>query len=418
MNRLLKLKQDEAAKRSEMKAIMDLCEKETRSRTADEKTKWEALKKECDDMRSEIEALEEQEKIDLRSAKPIQRADQKEERKEEKADELPTIDDAIRSFMKNNKAQIESIQRGQWMQPGEMPEFRAAATMTISQTNVGSSILLPNAGVIGGINDLNRTRPTFWQRLQKGSTDLNPYFWANKTNKQGSATFIGEGVLKPLASFEVTVEQSNAKKVAERFRVSTELLNDFKGMKSLIEDEARFELEVAANTATLTGTSSSTMPAGITTVAVPYSLTTVQTDTPTYLDAIRAAVAQLKTLNFTRNIVAFVNPVDAANMDLAKGTDGHYMLPPFTSSNGQTLAGIEIVEDNNIAVGNLLIGDISKYKILMVEGMNIKWGYDSDDFSKNLITMIAEMRFHQFVGANDSGAFIYDAFADIQAAIA
>lgn len=416
MNRLLKLKQDEAAKRADMKAIMDLCEKETRSRTSDEKTKWETLKSECEGMRSEIEALEEQDRIDLRTAKPVQRQDASDVKdKDVKPGQPHTMEQSIRSWIDANKSKIDAVRNGEQT---PLPEMRVAVTMTVAQTNVGSSGFLPNAGVINGsINDLNRTKPTFWSRLRKGSTDLNPYVWANKTNKQGNAAFIGEGILKPLASFEITVETSTAKKVAERFRVSTELLNDLKGIKSLIENEAVFEVDVASNTATLTGVGSSTSPAGITTLASAYTLTTVKTTTPTNLDAIRAAVAQLQLLNFDRDIVAFVNPVDAANMDLAKGTDGHYMLPPFTSSNGQTLKGISIIEDNNIAVGFLLIGDMTKYKILMLEELVIKWGYDSDDFSKNLITMIAERRFHQFFGANDAGAFIYSTFATIKTAI-
>jgi HK97 family phage major capsid protein len=248
---------------------------------------------------------------------------------------------------------------------------------------------------------------------------LNPYFWANKTNKQGNAAFIGEGVLKPLASFEITVEQSNAKKVAERFRVSTELLNDLPGIQSMIQNEARYEVETAANTAVLTGTASSTNPAGITTLASAFSLTTIEAGAaPTMVDAIRSAQAQLTSLGFDRDIVAYINPIDGANMDMAKSEeDGHYLLPPFVSANGTVIKGVEVIEDRNIEVGHLLIGDMSKYKILMVEEFFVKWGYDSDDFSKNLITMIAEMRFHQFFGANDAGAFIYDEFADIQAAI-
>jgi HK97 family phage major capsid protein len=123
-------------------------------------------------------------------------------------------------------------------------------------------------------------------------------------------------------------------------------------------------------------------------------------------------------LNFTDNIVAFVNPIDAANMDLSKSADdGHYLLPPFVSQNGMLVSGVPVVVDNNIAVGNLLIGDMTKYKISMLEGFTIRWGLDSDDFSKNLITVIGEMRFHQYFSANHTGAFIYDAFSDIVAAI-
>lgn len=419
MKRLKFLLEERARIAGEQNAIMAKCETENRSRTAEEKTKWTALKAEGDSLEDEIRDLQAQEEIDRRSAKPVGEKPEGEKKPEIKKydEEVPSIRSQIGKWMEDNKKVIDEIRAGNKRDLPEM-NIRVAATMTVAGVNSGSSVFLPNAGAnLGAVNDLNRTKPTFWNRLSKGRTGLNPYPWVNKTNKQGSAEFIGEGVLKPLASFELTVETSVAKKVAERFRVSTELLNDIDGMQSLIENEARFEVEVAANTASLTGTASSTSPAGVTTLASAFTLTTIDVQLPNKLDAIRAAQTQLKLLNFDRDIVAFINPVDGAELDMAKGTDGHYLLPPFTTSNGTALKGVTIIEDNNIAEGFLLIGDMSKYKILMYQDFFVRWGLDSDDFSKNLITMIAEMRFHQIFGANDAGAFIYDAFADIQAAI-
>lgn len=413
MNRLKHLREERARIDGEQRAIFAECDKQNRSRTADELNSFNALQAKIDAIDVEIKDLEKLEAREAANAKPVGKPDAPESRAAKKP---MTVRESIESFVEANRDTIEAIRRGEQR---TLPEMRVAVTMTVAATNSGSSAFLPNSGGIqGSVNDLVRTRPTFWSRLQKGRTNLNPYVWANKTNKQGNAQFIGEGVLKPLASFEITVETSSAKKVAERFRVSTELLNDIEGIQSLIEDEARFEVETAANTAVLTGTASSTSPAGVTTIASAFTLTTIEVEDPNNFDAIRAAIAQLTSLNFDRDIVAFMNPIDVANMELSKGTDGHYLLPPFTSADGTTIKGVTIIEDNNIAVGNLLIGDMTKYRVLMVEDFVIKWGYDSDDFSKNLITMIAEMRFHQFVSANNTGAFIYDSFADIKTAIA
>ena len=416
MNRLKHLREQREAKIAERKAIMDLCETEKRNRTADEKTKWESLKAEIDQMRDEISALEQEEADDQRSAKPVVSVQVNKADDEEK---VPSLRSQIKSWMEANKSAIEGIKNKEQRSLPPM-ELRVAVDMTVAGVNSGSSIYLPNSGAIqGSVNDLNRNQPTFWDYLTKGRTRLNPYVWVNKTNKQGAADFIGEGVLKPLASFELTVESSVPKKVAERMRVSTELLYDVDGMESLITNEIRYEIKMAANTAVLTGTASATDPAGITTLASAFTLTTIEAGTaPTYADAIRAALAQLQSLNYNNNIVAFINPIDAANMDLSKSSDdGHYLLPPFVSNSGMLVSGVRVIVDNNIAVGNLLIGDLSKYKILMYQDLSIRWGLDGDDFSHNMVTVIGEMRFHQLFGANDTGAFIYDSFADIVAAI-
>jgi HK97 family phage major capsid protein len=414
MNRLKDLKEQRAAKEGEMKTIMDLCANEKRNRKPEEVTKWEALRAEVSTLSAEISALKEQEQIDQRSAKPV--VNNLTESRGEKR--VGSIGDQIRSWQEANKDTINAVLRGEQRALPQM-ELRADDPMTIATVNAGSSVYLPNVGANLTLNDLVRNKPTFWNRLRKGRTNLNPYPWANKTNKQGAADFIGEGVLKPLASFDIVVESSTAKKVAERFRVSTELLHDWPGMKSLIENEAKFEVETHANTAVISATASSTDPAGIITLASGFTLTTVEAGAaPSYMDAVRAGIAQLTSLNFNNDIVAFINPIDGANIDLSKsGDDGHYLIPPFASANGTTVKGVQIIEDNSIPVGNLLIGDMSKYQIDMVEDLMVRWGYDSDDFSRNLITMICEMRFHQRFSSNHTAAFIYDSFADIIAAI-
>lgn len=422
MKRLKFLLEERARIAGEMNAIMAKCETENRSRTTEEKTKWSTLKAEADSMEDEIRDLQAQEEVDRRSAKPVggKPAVEQEEGPKNYEDAKPlSIRAQIKKWMDENRSDIEAIGRGEKRDLKPM-ELRADDPMTTATVNSGSSVFLPNAGrAPGGVVDLVRTQPTFWDRLTKGSTRLNPLYWVNKSNKQGSADFIGEGVLKPLASIDLTVETSTAKKVAERMRVSQELLHDVDGFQSMIQNELAFEVKKHANDAVLTATASSTDPAGVTTLASAFSLTTIEAGAaPTYMDAIRAAIAQLQSLEFSDNIVAFVNPIDAANMDLSKSsTDGHYLLPPFVSGSGLVVSGVSVVVDNNITVGNLLIGDMTKYKILMVEEFKIMWGLDMDDFSKNLITVIGEMRFHQYFSANHTGAFIYDSFADIVAAI-
>lgn len=414
MNRLKHLKEERANKEAEMRSIFALCETEKRSRTTEEKSKWDALKAEVDSMRDEISALEEQEAIDQRSAKPVVK------KMENAAKSEPTsMRDVIQAWKEKNQDSIDAVRTKTEQRNIPALEFRAVADLTAAKLNAGASAFFPNPGLQPGVVDLVRTQPTFWSRIPKRRTNLNPLVWTYKTNKEGAANFIGEGVLKPQVSFELATEQSVPKKVAERMRVSTEMLNDVPGLESLIRNEMIYEIEMHANEAVLTATASATDPAGITTLASAFTLTTIEAGTaPTYADAIRAAIAQLQSLNFTSNITAFINPIDAANMDLAKSSDdGHYLLPPFVSQNGMTIAGVPVFTDNSIPVGNLLIGDMSKYVIWMVEDLTVRFGLNGDDFSENMVTVIAEMRFHQTFATNHTGAFIYDAFADIVAAI-
>lgn len=332
-------------------------------------------------------------------------------------DNVPSVRMQIKAWQEANKDALEKIKAGQKAHL-EPLSVKVPTTMTVTGGTLNSSAYLPNPVGLPGLVDLVRVRPTFWRRLRKGRVKANPLYWVNKTNKEGNAQFIGEGVLKPLASFELETETSVPKKVAERMKVSTELLYDLDAMETYIMEELRFEVETAANAAVLTGTLSSTSPAGITTIASAYSLTTIKTDNPTTADAVRAASAQIRSLNFDGTITAYMNPIDIANMDIEKATDsGVYMLPPFASADNTVIKGVEIIEDNNIPVGFLLIGDMDKYRIMIHQDFHTAWGWEDDDFSKNLVTVIGEMRFHQFYSSNHVGAWIYDEIADIKAAI-
>ena len=47
----------------------------------------------------------------------------------------------------------------------------------------------------------------------------------------------------------------------------------------------------------------------------------------------------------------------------------------------------------------------------------IRFGYENDDFSKNLITMIGESRYHLYITDNEKRAIISGTFDDVIAAL-
>lgn len=76
MNLLKHHREQRGRKEDELDAIIKKCETEKRTRDSEERTRWETLKKEIDELTDEIRVLEEREKADMRSAKPIARRDE------------------------------------------------------------------------------------------------------------------------------------------------------------------------------------------------------------------------------------------------------------------------------------------------------------------------------------------------------
>lgn len=330
---------------------------------------------------------------------------------------------SIAAWAEKNKGIIEAIRSGE---KRDLPplEIRAAAS-PMTAANTLTNTITVNAGVVpqfeSGVRDLRRIKPTFWDYIPKGRTSQAAYSWVNKKvdADTGEAAFIGPGVAKPGISFRLEREVSNAKKIAVSGKLTTELLQDVDGMDSMMRGEMAYRLKSKGNTTMMTGVLSATVPAGIQTISVPYSLVGVETTNPNNFDVIRAAVAQLS-VGFFQGlpVTVFINPVDAANMDLTKAvSQGTYLLPPFSTADGRQIAGALVIEDNNIPAGSFQAACLDLFNFLIYKDFTVTLGWENDDFTKNLITYVAEMRIHSFHSDNDAGAFIFDTFANVKTLI-
>jgi len=324
-----------------------------------------------------------------------------------------SIADQFRAAIAKNKEKWEQFKRRDVL--NFEFEVRAPATMTIA-TNTGGSTYIPVPDVELTVIQPNRPRP-FWASISNvGTTNRPAIVIVQKVNPEGEAAFIGEGEVKPLIDFNLATTRIDAKKVADKIKVSTEMLEDIDFMAAEIENELKYQIDIKTDTALLTGDGTGDNISGLDTFAGGYVLTSIETDDPNNADAIRAAIAQVRSLNYIANIVV-LNPIDAANMELEKATDGHYIIPPFRSADGTMISGVRAIEDNAIPVGSLLVGDMTRFRVRIYKAFTVSYGWVNDDFEKNLVTIIGEQRLMSWVASNETGAFVYDTFANIKAAI-
>lgn len=325
----------------------------------------------------------------------------------------------VAAWHEANKENILKIRAGEKVDVKPL-EIRVASPMTVGTVNAGASPYIGRTEIESGINDFLVYPNKFWETIKKGRTNAPTYGWVNKTNRLGAAAFIAPGDPKPGVSFALEAETSNAKKIADSAKTVTELLDDIDGMVTFIETELKEQVFIKMNTVLMADdAATSTLPAGIGFYAVPYPAGVgIATTNPTYMDDIRAVVGYLRSGKLTGDITVFVNSIDAANMDLSKATDsGVYLLPPFTTQNGQVIAGAKIVEDQNMPVGTFLAAFLRYYRILIYKDFTVSWGWENDDFTRNLLTAVGEMRIHQFVNGIHTGFAVKDTFANVTAAI-
>ncbi len=81
------------------------------------------------------------------------------------------------------------------------------------------------------------------------------------------------------------------------------------------------------------------------------------------------------------------------------------------------LAGLIVVTSTNIAPDTFLVGDMSKSQVRIRENMTLQVGYVNDDFQRNMVTILAEMRAAHYVKGNQVDAFVTGDFTTAIAAL-
>ncbi len=131
-------------------------------------------------------------------------------------------------------------------------------------------------------------------------------------------------------------------------------------------------------------------------------MTGLSVATPNYFDAIIAAYTQVVSvskMNYRPNLVR-VNPIDLANMRLTKDANGQYLFPPFSLANGEIISGLRIAASPSVDQGSFVLGDFSYLNIRDYIPLTIEFGWENDDFTKNMVTMIGEKRLLAYIKSN------------------
>lgn len=306
----------------------------------------------------------------------------------------------INSVLKNNSNHMVGI------------EVKAASTIMTTNASTNATHAL-SFEVIPGINEAPREQPVVLTALNKGKTSSRTIIWINRVNGEGGAAFIAEGVLKPLMDWTYAEENSIAKKVAVSAKVSSEMLNDFEYMESEIRMLLTRDLYQKIDDKLLAGTTNDE-PKGIIVNAGGYlgSGLDGQINMPNNADAIRAAMLQMRLINYKPDVV-FMNPTDAAVMDLTKSSTGNYIKIELEG----VLRSLQIIETTQIDAGKFLLMDTAKWIVKILEDLRIEFGWENDDFRKNLVTIICEARLHSYQNSIDKGSVIHESFATVKEAL-
>lgn len=327
-----------------------------------------------------------------------------------------SFDQQLEESFKSKEADFSQLKAG--LVKGLNFEVKAPGTLLLG-TNYTGSVGLTTWD--GELTRPARREPYIRQLVTNRRINSMYVAYAELKNRDGGADTVAEGAAKPQSDFDIVEASKKVEKIAHWIKTSKEALDDIVGLRQEINTELVEGINLKLDEQILSGNGTTPNLTGILTyltsamsvVGTPFA---TAIETPNNFDVLMAAAAIVQG-NFFNPNYAVVHPMDLAAMQLVKDANGNYVLPPFSTPNGTTVAGLRVVANQGMTLGNFLVGDFSKDILAVREEINIQVGYVNDDFTKNLVTILAEMRAVNYIKSNNLGAFVRGTFATVRTAI-
>jgi len=296
--------------------------------------------------------------------------------------------------------------------------------LTVNKLVVDMTFATNSTGRVGRKEDDSKMygvqrKPRFIsQIISLTPTNASHFTFINKTGYEGAPAMTAEGVQKPVGDWNLVETVVNPKKVAFIVTVSKEMLDDIDNMASDVMFEIEDQILDVMENQWLNGDGTGDNISGILDNATPFAAgpLALSVNLANNKDALRAAIDQVRRANFYPDYI-LMSTSDAALMDMEKATDGVYLLPPFIGADGTTVKGIPVIESNYVTAGNFFVGDFTRYKGKVREGLVVDTGYKTGDWEKNFVSFRGEARFFGYIPTNHYGAIVYGNFTTAKAAL-
>lgn len=289
--------------------------------------------------------------------------------------------------------------------------FETKATLTTSVAaaagSLGSAI---QATRLPGVIEQPQRPLTIRSLLAQGNMDGNTIEWIREHSRTNSAAMVAEGAAKPQSDFRLEMMTTTAKVIAHTMKVSRQALTDVSGLRSMIDSRLSYGLDFVEENQLLNGDGTGQNLLGLIPQATAYVSPLTGADTQS-IDKIRLMHLQAS-LALLPADATVMNPADWAWIELLKDDVGRYIIGQPQGNIGATLWGAPVVPSMAMTVDKVLVGAFrTGAQIFDRWNTIIEVGYENDDFTKNLATILAEKRLA--LATYRPGAFIYGDFGRV-----
>lgn len=307
------------------------------------------------------------------------------------------------------KAFLASNSRGRV----SMPIKAIISALTTNANGSAGDLIVPQRlpGVIGpALRQLHMR-----DLIAPGRTDSNAIQYVKETGFTNSAATVSEtsGPTKPQSEIIFDLMTSNVTTIAHFVLATRQILSDVPQLQSYIDGRLRYGLAYVEDNQILNGAGTGTDLNGIYTQATAFTQAAVGVPvmTATKIDVLRLAILQAFLAELAPDGIV-LNPTDWALIELEKDTTGRHIIGNPKQEGTPSLWGKPVVETQAMTVDKFLVGAFQMgAQLFDREEANVMVSTeDSDNFRKNLVTILAEQR--EALAVYRTEAFIKGDFSD------
>jgi hypothetical protein len=321
-----------------------------------------------------------------------------------------------------NREQLNKVAKGEG-------RVRMAVKVDIGIDNtieaVGSesqTSITQNSGIVAV---LRKRLLTYFQETSINIlTQDEPFLmWVDELDEAGGPAFVGEQTISPDASVRYEERRAKAKTVSVNGTVTKDFLRYTNSLYNYFQNNLLKRLDIVTESGLFTGAGaydtgddlrglellSTAFDGGVGTKGGAGLVGLV--NNATNWDVLRAVALQVAN-SYGEATALFVDSDELAKMELEKDANNNYIMPPFKSADGTTVAGMKLIPTTaNLGTGiDFVGGNLSAVNTGLLLDTEIEIGRNGDDLKNRKYTVVMERQLTQFVSVNDIPTIVRGGF--------
>lgn len=302
----------------------------------------------------------------------------------------------------------QMVDSEQYKQLKDDPRGVKNAKMSVKATTITNATAgaLVEPQVVGGVITPPERKLTIRDLLMPGQTDSSAITYMRETGfTNNAAPQANQGAKKAQSDITFDRKTENVETIAHFIKVAKQILNDASMLASSIDQRLMYGLKLKEEEQLLNGDGLNGNLHGIIPQATAFSNPAAAVKKYTIIDQMRLAMLQAILAEYPAS-GHVLNPIDWATMELLKDNEGRYIIGQPQGETNPTLWRLPVVETQAITPTKFLTGAFNMAaQIFDAEDASIEVGFENDDFTRNLLTILCEERLALAVYRPE--AFIY-----------